>query len=155
MIKIVATLDMPPSSNHIYQNLPGGGRTLSREARTWKRRATGEIVRQAKLGFRAADQFDHNSRWLLRLHFYFETITNKNYFEFYVKGPKKGQRKGQNRWKRMDLSNRIKIVEDSLKDASGIDDSSTFVQILIKDEDSERPRVEICLRGPLEEDDEE
>lgn len=128
---------------------------MSREARAWKRRATGEIVRQSKMAFRAAGQFDPNKKWLLRMHFFFETVTNKGYFEFYKRGKKEGQRKAKNRWKKMDNTNRIKLAEDAMRDATGIDDSATFVHVLVKDEDRERPRVELCLRGPLEEGDEE
>ena len=143
MVTSEATLSLPPTSNNIYFNVPGGGRQLTNEARSWKKKAVGLIVRETGLGFQEA--FDTNVKYWLDLAFYFEQVENKNWLEFYKRGPKKGQRKGENRWKKMDLSNRIKLAEDAVKVATGVDDSATFIHVLSKDCDPENPRVEIKL----------
>jgi len=143
MKPIHALLSMPPSSNNIYFNIQGGGRGLTGEARSWKKKATTEIINQNQLQF--AKALDPNVKYELVLHFYFEQIENKGCNEFFTKGAKAGQRKAETRWKRMDLSNRIKLVEDALKDAIAVDDSSTFIHTLVKDEDPKEPRVEVTL----------
>lgn len=143
MTPIHALLGMPPSSNHIYFNIRGGGRGLTGEARSWKKTATTEIINQNRLQF--AKALDANLKYELVLHFYFEALENKGWNEFFTKGAKAGQRKAETRWKRMDLSNRIKLVEDALKDALNVDDSSTFIHTLVKDEDPKEPRVEVTF----------
>lgn len=138
-----AVLELPPTSNNIYFNQPGGGRSLTTEARSWKRRAIGEVVRQGKIGLQEA--FDYERKYWLELHFFFEAVINKGWNEFYKRGPKKGQRKAQSKWKKMDLSNRVKLVEDAVKGATGVDDSCTFAHFLLKDCDPDNPRVEVAL----------
>lgn len=137
------SLSLPPTSNNIYFNKPGEGRQLTGEARSWKKRAVTKIVRDTGLGFQ--DGWDPNVMYELDLYFYFEQIENKAWGEFYKRGPKKGQRKSENRWKKIDLSNRVKLVEDAVKAAVGIDDCATFEHYLSKRCSSENPRVEIFL----------
>ena len=143
MKPIQATLTMPPSSNHIYFNIHGGGRGMTGEAKSWNKKAVIEIINQNRLQF--AKPLDPNEKYDLTLHFYFEEIENKGWSERFVKGKHAGERKAENRWKRMDLSNRIKLLEDSIKDAVGVDDSCTFIHTLAKDCDPQNPRVEVTL----------
>lgn len=143
-MKMKASLDMPPTSNNIYFNKPDGkGRQLTGEARAWKKRAVTKIVRESGLGFQ--DAWDNNVMYELELVFYFDQIENKGWNRRYMRGPKKGQRKNNNRWKKIDLSNRVKLVEDAIKTAVGVDDCATFYHHLAKECDPENPRVEILL----------
>lgn len=48
-------------------------------------------------------------------------------------------------YKSFDASNRIKFLEDCLKEATGIDDKSNLHVTVHKDEDPSDPRVEIYL----------
>lgn len=141
-IRIAVELTLPPTSNHIYTNR-GGKRILSNEARSWKRRAVSLISRTAKLGWMA--ELDVNSRYLLVLVFYFDYLENKGWSESYTRGPKKGKRKAETRWRKIDLSNRIKLAEDAMKEATGVDDSATFAQILLKEEDAKNTRLSMTL----------
>lgn len=141
--KISATLEMPPTSNNIYANRGGGGRVKTTEARSWQNRAVKEIMRQSKLGIQ--DEFDPTRMYWLDLHFFFEEVVNKGWDEFYARGPKKGQRKAETKWKKIDLGNRLKLLEDTVKIAVGVDDSSTFVLHLTKDCDPTNPRVLVSL----------
>jgi Holliday junction resolvase RusA-like endonuclease len=143
MKEIHATLSMPPSSNHIYFNIHGGGRGMTGEAKSWKKKATTQVINQNRLQF--SQPLDPNEKYDLTLHFYFAEIENKGWNEFFTRGEKAGQRKAETRWKRMDLSNRVKLVEDAIKDAVGVDDSCTFIHTLAKDHDPENPRVEVTL----------
>jgi Holliday junction resolvase RusA-like endonuclease len=148
--KVIIAMELPPTSNNIYFNVRGKGRRLTTEARSWKKKAIGRIVREAGLGFQNA--FDENARYWLELAFFFESIVNKGWDEFYVRGPKKGQRKAKTKWVKMDISNRVKLVEDAVKAATGVDDSATFVHILAKDVDKKNPRVEITFLQMAEDD---
>jgi Holliday junction resolvase RusA-like endonuclease len=141
--KISATLPLPPTSNNIYINRREGGRVKSTEARSWQNRAVKEIVRQS--GLTVQDEFDPTRMYWLDLHFYFKEVINKGWNEYYKRGGKKGQRKAENKWKKIDLGNRLKLLEDTVKIAVGVDDSATFVLHLIKDCDSENPRVEVQM----------
>lgn len=141
---IQAVLDMPPTSNNIYFNIRGGGRGLTTEARSWKRRAVGEIVRQNKLGL-LTEGVDPNLAYAFALHYYFADVENRGWHELYTRGVKNGQRKAASRWKKMDLGNRDKLIQDALKNALGVDDSSIFERIEIKDVDPKNPRVEILF----------
>lgn len=143
MRKVEGTLTMPPTSNNIYIKRPGGGRMLSSEARTWRTRSVKELTRQANLGFLKA--LDPNQMYFLVLHFYFERVINKGWNEFYTRGIKKGQRKAETKWKKIDTSNRVKLAEDTVKIVTGVDDCATFFHVLIKDCDPENPRLEITL----------
>lgn len=137
--KISVVLPMPPTSNNIYANKPGGGRTKTTHARSWQNRAVKSIIRDAKLGFQ--DGLDPNKRYLLILVFYFDQIINKGWGQFYKKGKKKGQMKVETKWKKIDLSNRIKLAEDTMKIASGVDDCATMALLLLKECDPENPRL--------------
>lgn len=71
-------------------------------------------------------------------------------FEFYFKESitcttfgKKGGAK--TRYKKIDVSNRVKLVEDVLKDVTGVDDSNTMTLLCTKKEDLEREHTEIYL----------
>jgi Holliday junction resolvase RusA-like endonuclease len=141
--KIQVVLAMPPTSNNIYANKGGGGRVKTTEARSWQLRAVKEIMRQSNLGIQS--EFDDTRMYWLDLHFFFDVVVNKGWNEFYKRGAKKGQRKSENKWKKIDLGNRLKLLEDTVKDATGVDDSATFVLHLTKDCDPENPRVEVRL----------
>ena len=147
---VKVTLEMPPTSNHIYTKAPGGGRMLTRLARSWKKKAVGHMVRDSGLGFQ--DGLDPNKRYWVEFVFFFEAVENKGWNEFYKKGEKEGQRKAAMRWKKIDLSNRVKLLEDSVQEAVGVDDSATFAQVLQKNVDERDPRVEVSMFQLEEED---
>ena len=136
--KVEAVLSLPPSSNHIYINRRGG-RLKSTEARTWENNAVREIIKQTSLGFHKS--LNPDNQYLLAMIFYFKQIINKGWNEKFVKGVKKGERKANNKWKKFDLTNRVKLAEDAMKIATGVDDSSTMATILIKKCDPEYPRL--------------
>lgn len=141
--KLRVVLPMPPTSNNIYADKGGGGRVKTTEARSWQIRAVKEIMRQARLGIQ--DQFDEEKMYWLDLHFFFDQVVNKGWSEFYSRGKKKGQRKAETKWKKIDLGNRLKLLEDTVKNVTGVDDSATFVLHLTKDLDPSNPRVEVRL----------
>lgn len=140
---LCATLPLPPTSNNIYANRSGGGRVKTTEARSWQNRAVKEILRQSHLSIQS--EFDPTRMYWLDLLFYFKEVINRGWNERWKRGPKKGQRKAENKWKKIDLGNRLKLLEDTIKDVTGVDDSSTFVLHLTKECDPDNPRVEVEL----------
>jgi Holliday junction resolvase RusA-like endonuclease len=129
------TLPLPPSSNHIYINV-GKGRTLSKEARAYKTQNVSKIVRSG--GWK--EKMDKNAAYSLRLIFYFPQVETKKW----VKSLKKnGISEDVNRWTRLDLSNRIKLLEDTIVEALGVDDSAFFDMQQVKRLDPDNPRVDV------------
>ncbi len=112
MIKLTLPT-LPPSSNHAYFNLPRGGRSLSETGRAYKIGVTTTLQREYR---KEMMFFQKNAPYLLLARFFFQAITNKGYPE-----------KTATRYKKVDGSNRLKLLEDALKDAAGIDDSQ-FLQ---------------------------
>jgi Holliday junction resolvase RusA-like endonuclease len=147
-----ATLELPPSSNNIYFNRRGGGRSKTSEAVSYERRAVGQIVRQGDLDIQK--RLDPNAMYFLGMYFYFplDRVCNKGWFEFWKKGKNKGKRKAETKWKQMDLGNRTKLLEDCVKSACGVDDSATFWRMQVKDIDDKNPRVVISLYQIMEHD---
>ena len=130
---------MPPTSNNIYFNRAGGGRTKTAEARSWQTRAVKKIMEDSNLGFEK--NLDPEKGYLLVMVFFFDRIINKGWTQYFSKGPKKGQRKVDSKWKKIDLTNRVKLAEDTMKDATGVDDSATMATMLIKECDPKNPRL--------------
>jgi hypothetical protein len=117
MIRITLP-ELPPSSNHAYFDRPGGGRSLSTEGRRYK------IATSTYLQRRYRDEmmfFRKNVPYFILALMYFSEVENKGY-------PKKAE----NRYKKLDGSNRVKLLEDALKDAGGVDDSQNLYFFLAK-----------------------
>lgn len=140
--KISATLPLPPTSNNIYVS-HGRRRIKTTEARSWQNKAVKEILRQSDLGIQ--DEFDPDRMYRLDLHFFFAAVVNKGWDERWMRGSKKGQRKAERKWKKIDLGNRLKLLEDTVKIAVGVDDCATFVLHLVKDCDPTNPRVDVQM----------
>lgn len=120
---------LPPSSNHAYFNLPRGGRALTAEGKKYKNETKVYLTQKYT---KELLKFHNNSPYLVYLRFHLAQIENASW------GKPKG---AESRYKKIDASNRAKLLEDVLKDVSGVDDSNTLTLILEK-----RP-----LTGQLEE----
>lgn len=124
---------LPPTSNHIYKNKRGGGgRFLT------------PLAEQFKLAVKThlADKYLHtimslNPDGIYYVFFKFfmerDDVFNKGF------GKKRG---AKSKYNRLDISNRIKLIEDAFKDAIGIDDCQFFL-IKAGKYVSPNPRVEI------------
>jgi len=127
---------LPPSSNNIYVRHPTGkGRVLSGQARRFKIRAMQAIQAEGRV---AVMQFEKNMPYELRLAIFFEQVENKQ------------SRRGD-RYKRMDLSNRVKLIEDTVAEAVGLDDCHNFRELLEKHCDPDNPGIYVTLRRIPEE----
>jgi len=133
---------LPPSSNHIYVNRFKGGRILSTAATQFQLRSM-RIIQQE--GRAALLRLQQDVPYQLELIFYFEAVENEGWYEKWSRGEKAGKRKALTRFKKMDLSNRIKLLEDVVAKAIGLDDSHTFRLVIEKKHDPKNPRVEVSL----------
>jgi len=127
---------LPPSSNQIYIRHPTGkGRILSDKARAFKIKAMRTIQQEGRVAFL---HFQHNVTYELSLAVFFEQVE--------VKTSTKGDR-----FKKIDLSNQIKLIEDTVAEAVGIDDSHNFRLRLEKHCDPEHPGLYVTFREIPEE----
>lgn len=128
---------LPPSSNNIYVRHPSGkGRVLSGKARRFKIRAMQAVQEGARV---ALMKLQPNVPYALHLAIFFEQVENK------------ASRYGH-RYKKMDLSNRIKLIEDTIAEAVGLDDCHNFQTVMEKHCDPDNPGLYVTLsRVPEEE----
>ena len=119
MIKLVIA-GIPPSSNNAYFNLPHGGRKLTAAGQKFKNETKTFLARRY---VRELSTLKANSPHLVLIRFYFESLTNATY------GKPKG---AENRYKKVDASNRVKLLEDVIKDVTDVDNSHTMTLIIEK-----------------------
>ena len=120
---------LPPSSNAIYVNIPRHGRTLSTQARAFKVKSMREIQQQGRVAFM---QLKTNVPYQLSLTVFFDKIE--------LKKSEKG-----NRYVVRDLSNVVKLIEDTVAEAVGIGDEHNFRLVLEKHCDPENPGMYVDL----------
>lgn len=119
---------LPPTSNHIYVNRPGGrGRFLSKDAEAWKNRFSQQVLApylmQIQSFCKTVDD-DKSSVIELWMTFFFpkEDILNTTFGT----GKKNA---AVTRYKKMDVQNRIKLVTDAVVKSLALDDSLNFREI--------------------------
>lgn len=129
--------ELPPSSNNIYVRHPSGkGRVLSAQARRFKIRAMQTVQTEGKVALLLVEK---NVPYELHLAVFFEAVENKSSIH-------------GDRYKRMDLSNRIKLIEDTIAEAVGLDDCHNFRTSMEKHCDPNHPGLYVTLnRVPEEE----
>jgi len=119
---------VPPSSNNAYFNLPKGGRSLTKVGRAY---LTETKARLASTYGKEMLFFKPDKPYQIAVRFFFERLENLGWF--------KGE--ARNRYKHFDVGNRLKLVEDSLKEAAGIDDSQHLRVLLDKQQGRERTEI--------------
>jgi crossover junction endodeoxyribonuclease RusA len=124
--RIVAfSLPLPPSINQQYVTLKNGRRKLSKESQAWKKTARQELE-VLRFDGRLSEQFVAAAQQgflSLFLDFYFETPF------------------------RRDLDGGLKILQDTVCEALGVDDRRVVDIHLVKRMDPRRPRVEIQVEA--------
>lgn len=130
-------LPLPPSDNHIYFNATTikrgykqSIRVLSDEAKKYKKAVASEI---AELGIYNKVEFKKDVPYLCMMKVFFEDIENKGW----------ATGKAQSRYKRVDTTNRNKLLIDSIMEAIGVDDSHIFAVVKFKRSDPDDSRVEV------------
>lgn len=111
---------LPPSVNNAYFT-KNNARRLSDKGKKYKLETTAHIARSYPQELRF---FTQNKMIGL-----FVVFTFADHSELFVKGYPE---KTNNRYKKNDVGNRLKLFEDALSDATGIDDSHNWVVCLSK-----------------------
>lgn len=130
---------LPPSSNSIYMEIRNPKnkkrmRILTKEARTFKIRAMEYMQQEGGVAF-----IKPVTNIPYRLHLVF-FLTKTEVLESSVGA----------RYKKIDLSNMVKLIEDTVAEATGIDDSHNFQVFLEKHCDPKNPGIYVSLT-PLKE----
>jgi Holliday junction resolvase RusA-like endonuclease len=108
---------MPPTVNKLYFTMRGA-RVLSAEGR----RAKTQIQAQVTAAAAANKSLEKERPLTLKIDLFFARLENKGW----CKG------KAKSRYKRIDTTNRAKLIEDAIAKALGIDDSLFFKVVLTK-----------------------
>lgn len=119
---------LPPSANNAYFNLPKGGRVLSKAGRKYIAETKDLLARKymKELTF-----FKKDVPYLVFFRFYLAAVQNSGW----------ATGKAESRYKRIDVTNRVKLLEDCLKEVAGIDDSQHMRVVLDKQQGAERTEV--------------
>lgn len=132
MVKFVIP-GLPPSVNDAWFMLPGGGRTLKTSGKKYvaeTKTMLGRVYPKELM------TFHKNEPYLVFWRVHLKTVENETWG-----APKKG---AKTRYKKIDVTNRIKILEDVIADVTGIDDSCTLtfgIQKVKADEKGERIEI--------------
>jgi Holliday junction resolvase RusA-like endonuclease len=121
LILRISELPIPPSINQLYFT-KGGRRILTADGRIYK-----DCIKSAlaELGSNAKDLEIpelHNHKLSIRMDFFLGRVENKSW----------SSGKTQTRFKKVDISNRVKVLEDALVEGLGIDDSQFFNMFISK-----------------------
>jgi len=133
MLKMVIPW-LPPSSTHAYFHRPGGGRALSQQGKEFKNSTQAYLAQNYGRDLKGVVP---NQPYLVYIRFSLPQLQNATW-----SGGKKG---ASTRYKRVDVSNRVKLLEDVLTTVTGVDDANTMVLITQKREGpKEETMVIIC-----------
>lgn len=131
--------ELPSTTNKLYIR----GSILSKTAREYKSRFKEYMTREylPELSVLGDTKKDKTTVYCVHLRFFFETLVNETFEDEFTPPSKRAK----DLYKRLDLSNRIKLVEDCVKDLIQIDDSRTFAATQEKLMDPQYQRVEIFI----------
>lgn len=132
---------LPPSINHFYMTFKKGGKTIraiTKEGRAYKKLTLAHLTQEYPTEFAMIKK---DMPYLIVVKLFFKTIFNRSWPET-----------AKTRYKRLDGTNRIKVFEDVLADASGIDDSQNLTFIIEKcDGGGDEPHTEVWMWNTEEE----
>lgn len=126
-------LPYPPSVNKAYATTRSGRRLLTSEGKLYKQ-SVRDIIGQ---------RYSAVTPELNRLGQHPLSLTVKIYTSVENRGWLEG--KAKNRYKRVDVSNRVKLLEDALFEALGVDDCLVF-KLTVEKIDSDNEYVHINLQ---------
>jgi len=136
LVRLEATLiEFPPSTNRLYIRTRHGT-ILSKEARKFKADALIQLMKE----WMFSSKLEKDRAYRLTLRFYFPKIETSGW-------PKRAK----NRFVKRDVSNLIKVLEDVIAQATGVDDSNTMEVLVYKRVDESNPRIEITFNELPEE----
>ena len=128
---------LPPSENRIRLHRWQRGTTYTREAKDYKKRFAAWVQEHYLLEV-SAFAAKHTDRCIysLSIHFYFDTVINKGW----------AKNRAKTLYKRFDVGNRRKLVEDCLVEVLGGIDDSLFFELTLTKSMGSSPGVRMLLR---------
>ena len=122
-------VEMPPSANALYNLRKGGkGKALSPAAKAYRKHIKEVVKESMHLVTQFPVGFEEKYGFAITLYLLPEHLENPGWFEFKTRGPNKGQRKAQTRYKKIDIDNRVKFLQDCIVKTVGIPgDEQVFV----------------------------
>ncbi len=133
MVKFVIP-GMPPSINHAWFTLPHGGRTLKPAGKKYKHEVQTLLAQQYP---RELMTFVKDEPYLVFFRVHLEIIENATWGA--------AKKAAANRYKKVDVTNRIKILEDVVSEVTGIDDSCTLTFVTQKVKASMYEQIEVFI----------
>lgn len=112
---------VPLSVNHLYVRTRGGGRALSAAGKKYKNETKMHLIKYYQS---ALMQVKPNVPWMFATHMVFRDeglLLNSGY-----------PTSTPNRYKRFDTSNRVKVLEDAIAEATAVDDTHYWTVIARK-----------------------
>jgi Holliday junction resolvase RusA-like endonuclease len=106
------------------------GKRLTKKARRFKQKTLQVLQEEGNV---ALMKFEDNIPYELHICVFFDIIQNK------------GWPKTDFKYKRIDVTNRVKLIEDAVSDAVGIDDRHNFRVVIEKHCDPDNPGLRIEL----------
>jgi len=121
---------LPPSSNHAYFNIRGG-RALTKEGQKYKNETIAWLTQNFPHELK---ELVPDTPYFVYARFFFDSLETEKWLQEKrgTKQRSKPLKRKILRYKRLDVSNRLKLFEDCLKDAGGIDDSQFFSELIEK-----------------------
>lgn len=126
---------IPPTSNKLYFR----GTILTTIARKYAEQFSYEVTRKY---LHEVQRLDPKGIYSIYVQFFFNRLTNASFED--PKVPQKDRAKS--RYKKMDLSNRFKLLEDCVRDIIGIDDCQTFSATLEKHQTDGPEKIVIFIQ---------
>lgn len=124
---------MPMTVNKAYVNIKGR-RALSKEGKIYKNSVTSLVAKELSLCDGVFDSLVVPDEPLeLEIKLFFSHTQNKGW-----------PSKAKSRYKRVDVSNRVKLLEDALFKALGVDDSAIFSLTISKQDRPEGSTSDFC-----------
>lgn len=142
------TLPLPPSVNDQYVKFRkrggGNGYALTEEAKAFDKAVKGAIS-QFLYQLQDFPAESCESVFEIHLRLLFPAVENPKWFERYVRGAHKGERKAVKRYKRIDSDNRIKFAQDKICAALAIPGDEQMFRVISEKGSSKNPRLEVTV----------
>ena len=154
--ELTLTFNLPPSVNALYQKRRGGQVALTDEAKEFRERVKRVVVDNLH---RIKIPLGQETVYEFTMRAYFEKLENPGWSEtwdkdtYVMRGKNKGmclgkagERKAQSRYKRIDVDNRIKFLQDCVIKSVGIVDDCQVFRTILEKHESSQPRTEVTIR---------
>lgn len=123
--------EFPPSINKLYFSLPHGGKAMTPAGKRFQRRTMMQLQRTWGP---ALSEFSPDQPYHIDVIVYFPEIINRTW-----------PRVAQQKYKKRDADNLMKLLLDTISKAIGVDDAN-FLKITVeKRRDPKKPRIHIYI----------